>query len=82
MSINKLSTIKGNVEISLVIKALEILWLDRDLKTFYKISIFQTIQQLTKVTKVTKSDALSIILTRVLVILFQIMILRALMSLW
>ena len=49
MSINKLTTM---------------LWLDRDLKTFYEISIFRATQKMPKATKVTKSDLLSTILTR------------------
>ena len=43
-------------------------------------SIFWITQKMIKVTKITKSDPLSTILTRVLVILFQIMILQALTS--
>ena len=67
---------------SLVTRALEILWLDQNLKIFYKISIFRTTQKMTKVTKFAKSDPLSTILTRVLVILFQVMIIKALTSIW
>ena len=55
MSINKLPGIKkviGNMDISLVTSALEMLWLDWNLKTFYKISIFRT----TKYQKDDKSD--------------------------
>ena len=37
---------------------------------------------MTKVTKFAKSDPLSTILTRVLVILFQVMIIKALTSIW
>ena len=46
MSFNKLPTKKiiGNVDNSLVTRALEMLWLDQDLKTFYEISIFRTTQ--------------------------------------
>ena len=56
--------------------------LDRDLKTFYEISVFWTTQKMTKVIKITKSDSLSTILTRVSVIVFQMMILKALTSIW
>ena len=56
------------------------LWLYRDLQTFYEISIFRATQKMTKVTKVTKSDPLSPTLTTVLVILFQMTILKALAS--
>ena len=69
-----------NVDRSLVMRALEILWLDQDLKTFYE--IFWTTQKMTKVTKATKSDLLSTILTRVSVILFLMMILKPLKSMW
>ena len=64
------------MEKALVTRALETLWLDRDLKTFYEISIFWARQ------KMTKSDILSTILTRVLVILFQMMNLKVLSSIW
>ena len=55
MSINKLPAIKkviGNMDSSLVTSALEISWLDWNLKAFYKISIFWT----TKSQKDDKSD--------------------------
>ena len=55
----------------MVTRALEMLWLDQNLKIFYEISIFWTTQKMTKVTKVAELDPLSTILTRVLVILFQ-----------
>ena len=64
------------MEKALVTRALETLWLDRDLKTFYEISIFWARQ------KMTKSDILSTILTRVLVILFQMINLKVLSSIW
>ena len=67
---------------SLVTRASQMLWLDRDLKTILQISIFWTTQKMTKVTKVAKSDPLSSILSRVLVILFLLMILKALASIW
>ena len=74
------------VDISLLTRALEMLWLDWDSKyirkAFYEISIFRTTQKMTKVTKVTKPDPLSTILTRVLLIPFQMMIIKALTSLW
>ena len=57
-------------------------WLYRDLKTIFRISIFWTTQKMTKVTKVAKSDPLSTILSRFLVILFLLMILQALTSIW
>ena len=82
MSINKPPTIKsfGNTDSSFVMRALEMLWLDQDLNTFYKIAIFWVTQKMTAVAKVTKSDPLSTILTIVLVILFQMMILEAFTS--
>ena len=48
MSINKLSIIESYCECGQLIgktRALEMLWLDRDLKTFYKISLFRTTQK-------------------------------------
>ena len=65
---------------SLAARALEMLWLDRDVKTLYETLIFRTIQKMTIVMKVTKSHPLSNILTRVLVILFQMIIFKALTS--
>ena len=84
ISINKLPTIKScwNVYSSLVTRALETLCLGQDLKTLFRISIFRATQKMTKVTKVAKSDPLSTILTRVLVILLQMMILKALTGIW
>ena len=78
MSINKLPTIKSYWECGKSIgnEGIRNVWLDRDLKTFYEISIFWTTQ------KMTKSDILSTILTRVLVILFQMMNLKVLSSIW
>ena len=67
---------------SLVTRALEMLWLDQNLKIFYEISIFRTTQKMKKVTKVAKLDPLLTILTRDLVILFQMMIIRVLTSTW
>ena len=61
----------------MVTRALEMLWLDQDLKTFYEISIFRTPQKMTKEIKVTKSDPISTIL-RVFVILLQMNILKVL----
>ena len=58
------------------------LWLDQDLKTFYKISIFWITQKVKKVTKVRKLDLLPIILTKDLVILFQMAIIKTLTSIW
>ena len=58
------------------------LWLDQDLETLNEISIFRTTQKMTKVTKVTKSDPLSTTLTSVLAVLFQLTILKTLMSIW
>ena len=55
----------------------KILWLDQDLKIFSKIFIFQTTQKMIKV-----SDPLSTSLTRVIVILFQMIILKELTSIW
>ena len=54
---------------SLVTRALEMLWLDQNLKIFYEISIFRTTQKMKKITKVAKLDPLLTILTRDLVIL-------------
>ena len=65
---------------SLAARALEMLWLDRDVKTLYGTLIFRTTQKMTIVMKVTKSHPLSNILTRVLVILFQMIIFKALTS--
>ena len=56
------------------------LWLDQDVKTLYETLIFRTTQKMTIVMKVTKSHPLSNILTRVLVILFQMIIFKALTS--
>ena len=67
---------------SLVTRALEMLWLDQNVEIFYEISIFRTTQKMTKVTKVAKLDPLSTILIRVLIILFQMMIIKALMNIW
>ena len=67
---------------SLVTRALEMLWLDQKVEIFYEISIFRTTQKMTKVTKVAKLDPLSTILIRVLIILFQMMIIKALTSIW
>ena len=67
---------------SLVRRALEMLWLDQNVEIFYEISIFRTTQKMTKVTKVAKLDPLSTILIRVLIILFQMMIIKALMNIW
>ena len=58
------------------------LWLDQNVDIFYEISIFRTTQKMTKVTKVAKLDPLSTILIRVLIILFQMMIIKALTSIW
>ena len=58
------------------------LWLDQDLKTFYEISIFWITQKVKKVTKVRKLDLLPIILTKDLVILFQMAIIKTLTSIW
>ena len=58
------------------------LWLDQNLKIFYEISIFRTTQKMKKVTKVAKLDPLLTILTRDLVILSQMMIIRVLTSTW
>ena len=58
------------------------LWLDQNVEIFYEISIFRTTQKMTKVTKVAKLDPLSTILIRVLIILFQMMIIKALMNIW
>ena len=84
MFINKLPTIKSYWECWQFIgnKGIKMLWLDRSLNTVYEIFIFRTTQNMTKVTKVTNSDSLSTILTRVLVILFEMMILKALTSIW
>ena len=84
MSINKLPTIKSYWECGQFIgnKSIKMLWLNRSLNTVYEIFIFRTTQNMTKVTKVTNSDPLSTILTRVLVILFEMMILKALTSIW
>ena len=65
---------------SLAARALEMLWLDQDVKTLYETLIFRTTQKMTIVMKVTKSHPLSNILTRVLVILFQMIIFKALTS--
>ena len=65
---------------SLAARALEMLWLDRDVKTLYETLIFRTTQKMTIVMKVTKSHPLSNILTRVLVILFQMITFKALTS--
>ena len=67
---------------SLVTRALEMLWLDQNVEIFYEISIFRTTQKMTKVTKVAKLDPLSTILIRVLIILFQMMIIKVLTSIW
>ena len=67
---------------SLVTRALEMLWLDQNVEIFYEISIFRTTQKMAKVTKVAKLDPLSTILIIVLIILFQMMIIKALMSIW
>ena len=67
---------------SLVRRALEMLWLDQNVEIFYEISIFRTTQKMTKVTKVAKLDPLSTILIRVLIILFQMMIIKVLTSIW
>ena len=67
---------------SLVTRALEMLWLDQNLKIFYEISIFRTTQKMKKVTKLAKLDPLLTILTRDLVILSQMMIIRVLTSTW
>ena len=56
------------------------LWLDQNVEIFYEISIFRTTQKMTKVTKVAKLDPLSTILIRVLIILFQMMIIKVLTS--
>ena len=64
----------------LAARALEMLWLDRDVKTLCETLIFRTTQKMTIVMKVTKSHPLSNILTRVLVILFQMIIFKALTS--
>ena len=58
------------------------LWLDQDLKTFYEIYIFWITQKVKKVTKVRKLDLLPIILTKDLVILFQMAIIKTLTSIW
>ena len=65
---------------SLAARALEMLWLDRDVKALYETLIFRTTQKMTIVMKVTKSHPLSNILTRILVILFQMIIFKALTS--
>ena len=65
---------------SLAARALEMLWLDRDVKTLCEPLVFRTTQKMTIVMKVTKSHPLSNILTRVLVILFQMIIFKALTS--
>ena len=67
---------------SLVTRALEMLWLDQNVEIFYEISIFRTTQKMAKVTKVAILDPLSTILIIVLIILFQMMIIKALMSIW
>ena len=83
MSINKVPTIKGYWECGKFIgnEGIRNVWLDLDLKTFYEVSIFWAIQKVTELTKVTKSDPSSTILIRVLV-MFQMMILKALTSIW
>ena len=70
------------MENSLATRVSEMLWLDQDLKTFYKISIFWITQKVKKVTKVRKLDLLPIILTKDLVILFQMAIIKTLTSIW
>ena len=67
---------------SLVTRALGMLWLDQNVEIFYEIPIFRTTQKMAKVTKVAKLDPLSTILIRVLIILFQMMIIKALMNIW
>ena len=56
------------------------LWLDQNVEIFYEISIFRTTQKMAKVTKVAKLDPLSTILIIVLITMFQMMIIKALMS--
>ena len=70
------------MENSLATRVSEMLWLDQDLKTFYEISIFWITQKVKKVTKVRKLDLLPIILTKDLVILFQMAIIKTLTSIW
>ena len=84
MSINKLPAIKSYWEFGEFIgsEGIKMLWLDQDLKTFCKISTFRTTQKMTKVTNDTKSDTLLTVLTKVLVILFEMSILKALTSTW
>ena len=72
----------GNVDNSMVTPVLEMLWLERELDTFCEISIFWTICKITKASKAMNSDPLSIILSRFLVIMFQMMILKAVKSIW
>ena len=70
------------MENSLATRVSEMLWLDQDLKTFYEISIFWITQKVKKVTKVRKLDLLPITLTKDLVILFQMAIIKTLTSIW
>ena len=72
----------GSVDSSMVTPVLEMLWLERELDTFCEIFIFWTIYKITKASKAMNSDPLSIILSRFLVILFQMTIIKALKSIW
>ena len=40
----------------MVTRALKMLWLDQNLKTFYETSIFRTTEKMTKVAKITNSN--------------------------
>ena len=62
--------------------ALGMLRRDRDLGAFYGVSIFRAAWGLVGVTGVAGSDPLSAILARVLVILFRVMVLVPLASVW
>ena len=59
-------------------------WVDQELKTFQEIPVFWTTKKMTnwQSQKVTKSGLLSTILKTVSVGLFQMMILKALTSMW